>query len=184
MSGYWLRHAWAKVCTWICNASATRMKSKLRAFGDTWRATLRTKAPRSLHSRQQSRLSAYALDFVQTPYMNYCNTNCNRVLLPQIAVLGISNINLQICMQIPTLQEPTTDSLKIELLMELAQALYNAGFSVRRCLQPLDWAIDIILVSSVKPPEAPAPADSDKTKLTETSAGETRKTDNCDVVQL
>ena len=70
-----------------------------------------------------------------------------------------------------SLQEPGTDSLKIELLLELAEALYNAGFSVRRCMQPIDWAIDIILVSSFKSQEAPT-VDSEKTKLTEISAGE------------
>ena len=72
------------------------------------------------------------------------------------------------------LKEPATDSLKIELLLEFAQALYNAGFSVRRCLQPIDWAIDIILVSTLKSQEAPAaaPVESEKTKLTEISAGE------------
>lgn len=72
------------------------------------------------------------------------------------------------------MQEPGTESLKIELLLELAQALYNAGFSVRRCLQPLDWAIDIILVTSLKPHDAPAAAaDSDKTtKLSAEAGGE------------
>ena len=46
------------------------------------------------------------------------------------------------------LKDPASDSQKVELLIELAQCLYNAGFSTRRCLQPLDWAFDILLAMS------------------------------------